>query len=160
MRAAIARYNGVMYSAIDYDAMSLHAKHIFDRHFLICSGMYGLVRPQDEIANYKLPIETKGLSHFWKEKITQTLNESEFDIIVDVLPGSYKKMIDWKKLHKKVVVVDFFEEKDGKKKKMTHGVKTVKGAWIKNLCEARFTEVENIILEKISKGETMLEVLQ
>lgn len=69
-------------------------------------------------------------------------------------------MIDWKKLQKKVIVVDFFEVKDGKKKKMTHGVKTVKGAWIKNLCEVFFTEVESMILEKISKGETTLEVLQ
>ena len=68
-------------------------------------------------------------------------------------------MIDWKKLHKKVIVVDFFEMKDGKKKKMTHGVKAVKGKWIKKLCEKDFTEVENIILEKISKGETMFEVL-
>lgn len=83
---AISRYNGVMYSAIDYDAMSLDAKHIFDTHFLICSGMYGLVKPQDEIANYKLPIETKGLSHFWKEKITQELNILEADIIIDLLP--------------------------------------------------------------------------
>jgi cytoplasmic iron level regulating protein YaaA (DUF328/UPF0246 family) len=69
-------------------------------------------------------------------------------------------MINWKKLHKKVIVVDFFEMKDGKKKKMTHGVKAVKGKWIKKLCEKDFTEFENMILEKISQGETRLEVLQ
>ena len=157
---ATARYNGVMYNAIDYQGMEMNARNIFDTHFLICSGMYGLLHPQDQIANYKLPIETKELSHFWKEKITQKLNESDAEIIIDLLPWSYKKMIDWKKLNKKVIVIDFFELKDGKKKKMTHGVKTVKGDWIKKLCEADFTEFERMIQEKISKGETRLEVLQ
>jgi cytoplasmic iron level regulating protein YaaA (DUF328/UPF0246 family) len=69
-------------------------------------------------------------------------------------------MIDWKKLNKKVMEINFFEIKEGKRKKMTHGVKTVKGTWIKNLCEHGFTEVQNIILEKISKGETTFEVLR
>lgn len=69
-------------------------------------------------------------------------------------------MIDWKEIHASRIEVDFFEMKDGKRKKMTHGVKKVKGDWIKKLCEADFTEFQNLIQEKILKGETRLEVLQ
>ena len=44
-------------------------------------------------------------------------------------------MIDWEHIHAKVVPIDFFETKNGEQKKMTHGVKKVKGEWIKDICE-------------------------
>jgi len=56
---AISRYSGVMYTAIAYPHLSSEAKTYFDEHFLITSGMYGLLRPRDIIGNYKLPIEAK-----------------------------------------------------------------------------------------------------
>lgn len=138
--SAVSRYSGVMYSAIDYLGMNTKGKEFFDTRFLILSGMYGLLRPQDTIGNYKLPIETKWLVDFWKKKITKTLNELDVDIIVDLLPWSYKKMIDWEKIQARVVQVDFFEEKNGEKKKLTHSVKKVKGEWIKKICETPFTD--------------------
>lgn len=61
---AIERYDGVMFDAINYKGLSSEGKCYFDQHFLIFSGMYGLVKPQDRIGNYKLPIETKGLYQF------------------------------------------------------------------------------------------------
>ena len=48
-----------MYNAIDYEGMSDKGKDFFNSHFLIFSGMYGMVSPQDIIGDYKLPIETK-----------------------------------------------------------------------------------------------------
>ncbi len=47
--------------------------------------MYGIVRPDDTIANYKLPVTT-ALKHFWKEKLTNYINNIESDLIVDLLP--------------------------------------------------------------------------
>ena len=49
----------MMYKAIDYLSLSEKGKAYFDEHFLILSGMYGIVSPQDKIGNYKLPIDTK-----------------------------------------------------------------------------------------------------
>jgi cytoplasmic iron level regulating protein YaaA (DUF328/UPF0246 family) len=43
---------------------------------MILSGMYGIVKPNDVIGNYKLPIESKGLVKYWKDDITKALNES------------------------------------------------------------------------------------
>lgn len=92
--------------------------------------------------------------------MTQKLNNLEADVMINLLPESYKKMIDRKILQTKIIDVDFFEEKDGKTKKMTHGVKKVKGTWIKKLCETNFAEFEELIQDKISKQETKIEVLQ
>lgn len=56
---AMRRYSGIMYGAIDYFSLSQKSQDFFAEHFLVLSGMYGIVRPNDIIGNYKLPIETK-----------------------------------------------------------------------------------------------------
>ncbi len=82
---AIDRYDGVMYRAIGYNTMSRDAQVFFNRHVGILSCMYGMVRPDDTIANYKLPVTTT-LKHFWKEKLTNHINNIESNLIVDLLP--------------------------------------------------------------------------
>lgn len=148
---AIHRYSGVMYNAIWYDFMENDSQKYFDTHFAILSGMYGIVAPQDLIANYKLPIETKGLYNYWKEQITQKLNESDVDYIVDLLPGSYLKMIDLKTINKKIIRINFLKT-DGKK--IAHGVKKIKGQWIQDICKNQPKSISDfwnnsIIWEKI-----------
>lgn len=140
---SISRYSGVMYNAIAYPALHKQWKKYFEESFLILSGMYGILKPDDMIGNYKLPIETKGLYSFWGDTITQALNKQWADMIVDFLPNAYKKMIDWKEIDAKVVKVDFFEYKNGERKKMTHGVKKVKGEYIYDICHNAYTDVND-----------------
>lgn len=131
---AIERYSGVMYNAISYTTMNEDAKKYFQNNFLVLSGMYGLLFPHDIIWDYKLPIETKGLKDFWGTQITDSLNSLDVGLIVDFLPNSYKKMIQWKHLSIPVLQIDFFTHKSWELKKMTHGVKKVKWEFIHSLC--------------------------
>lgn len=141
---AIERYSGVMYNAINYEGMSALWKTYFQEHFLILSGMYGIVTPQDLIGNYKLPIETNWLYKFWGDIVTSTLNELQADVIVDFLPGAYKKMIQWDKIKSTIVQIDFFQKKDGELKKLTHGVKKVKGEYIHDICEKMIHDIHDL----------------
>lgn len=140
---AIERYNGVMYSAIDYVWMNDETRAYFDKHFLITSGLYGLLTPRDVIANYKLPVEAQWVARYWKDILSQALNELDIDIIIDLLPGSYKKMIDWKQVKVHRVEIEFSISKSGKIQKLTHGVKKVKGDYIKNICIERYTDISD-----------------
>lgn len=151
---AISRYDWVMYKAIDYEGMSVKEKTYFEKHFLILSGMYGLLKPQDHIANYKLPIEAKGLVLFWKEKITQTLQSLEADIVVDMLPQSYKKMIDFSKLNAEIYEIEFVENMNWKPKKISHGVKKIKWEFIKNICKN--WEIFSLQEKSIKKGKSFV----
>ena len=144
---AINRYTGVMFNAIDHAGMSDEAKKYFDDNFSVLSGMYGRVQAQDMIGNYKLPIETKGLVQYWKEDITKNLNESGVDYIVNLLPLSYMKMIDFKTLVPKLVNINFQVEKDGKIVKMAHWVKKIKGQWVKNICEKLGSDKNSDVFE-------------
>ena len=110
--------------------------------------MFGILKPNDKIGNYKLPIETKWLYDFWKTKITNALNEINADIIIDFLPNSYKNMIDKKHLNKKLIEVDIVTEKDWKIQKISHWVKKIKWEFIKEICENNWFEFDTN-LEKI-----------
>lgn len=154
---SISRYDGVMYSAIDYQNMSEKWQKYFEKHFFILSGMYGIVKPKDHIANYKLPIETKGLVNFWWNKITQTLQEMQADIIVDLLPNSYKKMIDFSSLQAEIYEIDFVEHIDEKTKKISHWVKKIKWEFVKNICENWELNIEKFFV-KTHKNKKIFQI--
>ncbi len=133
---AIQRYSWVMYSAIGHEHLSDQGQAYFNKHFLILSGMYGLLTPQDLIANYKLPITTE-LKNRRGTKITDTLLQilDPWDIVIDLLSWAYQKMIDMKRIEQvgiEVIAIEFFK-KDGAK--YTHGVKKVKGEQVRERCE-------------------------
>lgn len=132
---AISRYTGIMHAAIWYDTMHPSHQSYFDDRVLIVSGMYGLIKPQDMIGNYKLPIDSKGLQLYRYKLITKALlkycREHQITQIINLLPQAHQKVIDWKKLQKagiEIIEQEFME--DGKK--MAHGVKKVKGEWLRN----------------------------
>ena len=166
---AIERYSWVMYSAIDYKNMSKSWKKFFEDNFLIFSWMYGIVKPLDIIWNYKLPLEKADLYKFWWDIIPDSIIKLNPDFIVNLLPINYAKLI-WlwtncsrhkKKLEKilnswtKVININFLK-KDGKK--ISHGVKKIKGEFIKNICENNIKDYKNFGWEVIKNNNWVIDV--
>lgn len=147
--SVIKRYSGVMYNAIWYENMSEKWQKYFNENYLIFSGLYWILNPQDKIGNYKLPIEAKWLSKYWQEEITNALNILESNYIINMLPLSYMKMIDFKKLNKKVININFLKEKDWKIQKISHWVKKIKWEYIRKTCEKNFSNLEDFWWEII-----------
>lgn len=139
---AIERYSWVMYNSIWYEKMSEKWQKYFENHFLIFSGMYGILKPEDCIWNYKLPIEAAWLSLYWKKEITKTLKNIDADIIIDFLPLSYKKMIDFSQIGKKVLEVNFIEKTSWKK--LAHWVKKIKWEYIHFVCEKQIAHIHDL----------------
>lgn len=136
--SAIERYSGVMYDHIWYHTLSPSAQAFFDEHFLILSGMYGLLKPQDKIADYKLPVETKSIVDFWGTRIIETILSLKPSKLYLLLPNSYKKLLQLKQftpvLHQaeiEVIEPDFttFEGE-----KITHNTKILRGDRIRSIC--------------------------
>jgi cytoplasmic iron level regulating protein YaaA (DUF328/UPF0246 family) len=150
---ALLRYSWVMYTAINYIWMTEQWKKYFENNFKILSGMYGVVEPLDMIGNYKLPIETKWLYKFWWDQISKYLYNQKADYIIDLLPWSYAKMIDWKSINSQIIKMNFLHQKDGELKKITHGVKKIKGEYIYNLCEKNISKIEDLEGQKVQISE-------
>lgn len=134
----IQRYTGVMFKAIDYLSLNSKEKECFNSTVRILSGVYGITTPTDQIGNYKLPIATKGLLSFRWTSITDILNTLPQKQIVDLLPWSYKKLIQWWELKHEVLHVDFFQEW----KKLTHTVKWVKWRWLRRKIQLWVKRIE------------------
>ncbi|PZM85728.1 hypothetical protein DLH72_01525 [Candidatus Gracilibacteria bacterium] len=159
---SIKRYTGVMFSAIDYENMTEKGKNFFDENFFILSGMYGILKPKDNIGNYKLPISTKGLYDFWGNKIFEKILELNPENIVNLLPKDYEKVLNLKKNKKilsqkniKFININFLKS-DGKK--ISHGVKVIKGKFIKEICEKNISDFEKFSLEIKKIDEVFVDV--
>lgn len=134
---AILRYNGVMFSAFNYENFSEKAKEFFDKNFYIISWLYGIVKPKDLIGNYKLPASSKWLYHFWGEKIFEKIFAENPDYIVNLLSWDYEKFFKFSKNTEKfgktkVININFLKENW---QKISHGVKPIKWRFIKEICE-------------------------
>lgn len=159
---AIKRYSWVMYNAIDFQTMASQWKNFFEKHFLILSWYYWIVKPKDKIANYKLPIESKWLYDFWGTKILSCLKKQNFDYIVNLLPISYAKLI-WigtKKISKeilentKIININFLKV-DGTK--VAHWVKKIKWEWIKKICEKKIVDYRDFWW-KATESEMIIDI--
>lgn len=77
---AINRYTGVAYDYLGYDTLPMSTKTFLQKHLLIFSNLYGVVKPQDKIPYYKLK---QGVSlhkvsmHSHYKKQLQFLNEQD-----------------------------------------------------------------------------------
>lgn len=125
---AISRYNGVMYSAINYENFDKNSQRYFDENMRIISAMYGILKPKDLIGNYKLTASTKGIYAFWGDKIFAKIFEEKPDYIVNFLSGDYEKLFKFAKNtdkfgKTKVINVNFLKENG---QKISHGVKPIK----------------------------------
>lgn len=158
---AIKRYDWVMFSNINYEEMSLQAKKFFEENFLIISWMYALLKPKDEIWNYKLPISTKWLYDFWENKIFEKIISEKPDFIVNFLPKDYEKVLNLKKNKEileekniKFVNVNFLKNNW---KKISHWVKVIKWKFINEICEKNISDYKNFPW-KISENWCFIEI--
>lgn len=149
-KEAINRYSWVVFNSIDYEWMSVSAKNFFEDNVLIMSGMYWIVKPLDHIWNYKLPIESKWLYKFWWDKITHILRDINPDYIVNLLPISYWKMINFKIINSTIININFFTEKEWKIIKLSHWVKKYRGEFLKNICEENLTNYKHFGWEVVN----------
>lgn len=117
---AIERYKGVVYNALD--AHSLPKKSL-DR-LRIVSGLFGLIKPFDNIPEYKLKIDKLKAAQRWKPIIKEQLKDY---FIIDLLPQAHKKAISYEK----GMEVEFILKKNGKKVPAGHQGKYIKGRFVR-----------------------------
>ncbi len=134
---AIERYNGVVYDGIDYPTMSPKAKLYFNKHVRIVSALFGLLKPQDLIPDYKLKIEKLNLCQYWKPLNAKQLKDN---FIFDLLPQTHAKAVDYDK----GLRLDFIVTKNGKTIPAGHQGKLIKGKFIRWMCENNINDVNQL----------------
>jgi uncharacterized protein len=90
--AAIERYTGVLYDAIDVDSLDAFARRYLGRTAVIHSALFGLVRADDPVPAYRFSHDTRtpgtSLTRLWRDANAVVLAEQP-GLVLDLRSESY-----------------------------------------------------------------------
>jgi len=164
-RQAIFSYQGTAFKHMDTSKWSEQDLIFSQNCILILSAYYGLLRPLDQIAPYRLEM---GISHqllegyktmyeFWRKKITENLNQIEDEIILNLASNEYSHVIIKDQLNKKWINCDFYEMRNGTPKIFGNYAKAARGLMVKYIVKNKINTVQDLMHFK--EGDYRLDVV-
>jgi len=122
-------YTGYMFKMMAKETLPLEAETYLRNHLLIVSGLYGLVRMNDTIGLYRLPMGVsleKPLAQFWKKELTHAL---QGEWVVDLLSQEYRDAFNVDALN--LTTIDFVQFKNKKPSRPAMVLKKCRGLMVK-----------------------------
>ena len=122
----------------------------------ILSGLYGLLRPLDEIEPYRLEMgsrlkveNTSDLYAYWGSRLSNEINlqakSTESTLLLNCASQEYFKAVDNKSLELEVITPQFFELTSKGPKQISFYAKKARGAMARYVVENRITNIEDLI---------------
>jgi len=148
-------FDGDVYWGLEAKSMSDDDLAFAQDHLRILSGLYGVLRPMDNIQAYRLEMGTKlatkrgkSLYDFWGSTIADTLNEHMADhtdqTIMNLASNEYFKAVDKKTLNKTVIDAKFLNVKDGKARNLMYYAKYGRGLMARWIMQNRVDRAEGL----------------
>jgi uncharacterized protein len=121
---ASAVYTGVLFQRLRLAELPLRSR----RRVLIASALWGVVRPDDRIPVYKLPIDARldgfgGLAAYWRPALREALPDD--GLVLDLRSGGYAAA--WRPRDATLLGVRAFVERAGRRTAVSHMVKATRG---------------------------------
>lgn len=141
---AILAYDGIQYQYMAPGVLTEEALEYVQEHLRILSGFYGVLRPFDGVAPYRLEMqarlstcEGKDLYSYWGASIAETI-WAETDCVVDLASREYGRCVSrHRPPEKRLVACVFGERKDGKILEKGTLCKMARGEMVRFLAERR-----------------------
>ena len=152
LMAAVDRYGpGVMYAAMDFAGLPTGSQRRLLENGVIFSGLFGLLRPDDLIPNYRLKMDAKvegigKVSGYWRESLSDALNTLVAGHAVwNLLPGVHETAWDDAETYARMIRVKFYkEDESGERAAVSHGVKELRGALVAYIVNETADSVESL----------------
>lgn len=150
-KQALLAFKGDVYNGIDAPNLSKQDLIFAQDNLRMLSGLYGVVRPLDLIAPYRLEMGTrlktpkgKNLYEFWGDKISKVLNEDESEVIINLASNEYFKGIDQESLKAKIINIVFKEFKGDKYKIIGIYAKRARGLMVQFIVKNQLTNPQDL----------------
>lgn len=152
-RPAVYAFDGDVYTGLDAYSLSADKIPALQSQLRILSGLYGLLNPLDLIQPYRLEMGTKmpvgvkkNLPAFWKDKVTQTLNEEmkEGEVLLNLASNEYFAAIDTKALNAKIITPQFKDFKNGQLKMISFFAKKARGMMARYVIDTTANDLADI----------------
>jgi len=150
-RQAVMSFDGDVYTGLDARSLDAGALGYVQDHVRILSGLYGVLRPLDQMHPYRLEMGTrlanrrgKDLYAFWGELVTGALNEAlaanGASALVNLASEEYFKSVKPKLLSVPLVVPVFEDWKNGRYKIISFFAKRARGMMARYAAQQRITD--------------------
>lgn len=139
-RQAILAFNGDVYAGLDASSLSDQQLQWAQKHVVILSGLYGVLRPLDLMQPYRLEMGTRlatdagtGLYTWWGSTIANYCNQQlqqqgqEQGVVLNLASEEYFKAVDLNALQARVVQCVFQDYKNGAWKIISFHAKRARG---------------------------------
>ena len=124
---AIEIYDGVLYQGLGWDSLSAIQKKRANSRVLIVSALFGLIKPLDQIFQYKIKIDSK----LWRDAIATVSDKYVNELVIDCRSSTYKNV--WTVNPEKTVDVRVFKVTSAERSVITHMSKKYRGELTRHL---------------------------
>ena len=148
-------FKGDVYQGLDAYSLSEKGIDYIQNHLRILSGLYGLLKPCDDMLPYRLEMGTKfanqkgkDLYAFWGSQITDLLNaqlaEQDSQTLVNLASNEYFKAVKKKDLNGRIVTPIFKDWKGGKYKIISFYAKKARGLMARYAADHQVENAEGL----------------
>lgn len=137
---ALFAYIGEAFKALDAESCSDVELAYLQNNLFILSGIYGLLKPLDQIEMYRLEMAQRGVApdgvslyEFWRVKVEKALLKAlaKDEHLLNLASSEYSDLIQSPELRSRMVTPHFFEEKSGQLKAVSVFSKQARGTMAK-----------------------------
>lgn len=155
-RQALFAFNGDVYLGFEAHSLDEPAIAFAQDHVRILSGLYGLLRPLDEIRPYRLEMGTKWapgraktLYQYWGTRISDRLAgdlaEEGSGIVVNLASKEYWHAVETHPPRgARILTIDFREDGPNGLRFNSFAAKRARGMMARYMCEHRLTDLEGL----------------
>ncbi len=154
-KAAAFAFAGDTYKGLSIEKLEKDDLDFAQKHMRILSGLYGLLRPLDEIEPYRLEMGSKlkgkhgsSLYEYWGNKISENLNQQAkkigSKILVNCASNEYFNAVNINILSLKVITPIFMESKNGDAKIVSFYAKNARGSMARFIIQNRVNNEEDL----------------
>ncbi|WP_221799487.1 peroxide stress protein YaaA [Oceanobacter mangrovi] len=154
-KQAILAFKGDVYTGLEAETLDDTGLDYAQQHIRMLSGLYGLLKPLDLMAPYRLEMGTKlsngrgkDLYEFWGGKLTEAINSElashNSKFVVNLASNEYFKSVQPKKLAGELITPVFKDEKSGKFKIISFYAKKARGMMARYLIDNQIDSPEEL----------------
>lgn len=156
-KQAVFAFSGEVYTGLDASSFNDDDISFSQLHLRILSGLYGVLKPTDLIAAYRLEMGTKlpndkgdTLYAFWGDKINKevqkAIDEQGDNILINLASNEYFKSVQSKNLDANIITPEFKDYKNGQYKVISFYAKKARGLMTRFIIKNKISDPEQLKL--------------
>ncbi|MDG2475410.1 MAG: peroxide stress protein YaaA [Flavobacteriaceae bacterium] len=152
-KQAIFAFNGDVYEGINALTISKSNHDKLQSSLRILSGLYGILKPFDQIKPYRLEMgtkisidESKNLYDFWKNDVTDSIKKEikDEELIINLASNEYFSVFDSSLVDNTIITPVFKDFKNGKLKIISFYAKKARGFMTRFLIDNEIQSLSDI----------------